>query len=86
MGVIKSKMGTIGSKMGRKFEQKRKAKWVKKRQIWSRPSNVSIRNLHAFMIHSFALGLISFSIIYLVVIHIHTSENVGTNKIKNLTI
>jgi len=24
-GVIKSKMGTIGSKMGRKFEQKRKA-------------------------------------------------------------
>jgi len=28
MGVTKSKMGTIGSKMGRKFEQKRKAKWV----------------------------------------------------------
>jgi len=27
MGVIKSKMGTIG----RKFEQKRKAKWVKKK-------------------------------------------------------
>ena len=24
--------------MGRKFEQKRKAKWVKKKQIWSRPS------------------------------------------------
>jgi len=24
-------MGTIGSKMGRKFEQKRKAKWVKKK-------------------------------------------------------
>ena len=31
MGVIKSKMGPIGSKMGRKFEQKRKAKWVKKK-------------------------------------------------------
>jgi len=30
MGVIKSKMGTIGSKMGRKFEQKRKVKWIKK--------------------------------------------------------
>ena len=38
MGVIKSKMGTIGSKMGRKFEQKRKAKWVKEKEIWSRPS------------------------------------------------
>ena len=37
MGVIK-KMGTIGSKMGRKFEQKRKAKWVKKKKIWSRPN------------------------------------------------
>jgi len=24
-------MGTIGSKMGRKFEQKRKAKWVQKK-------------------------------------------------------
>jgi len=36
MGVIKSKMGTIGSKIGRKFEQKRQAKWVKKKmQIWS---------------------------------------------------
>ena len=33
MGVIKSKMGTIGSKMGRKFEQKRKAKWVKKKEF-----------------------------------------------------
>ena len=32
MGVIKSKMGAIGSKMGRKFEQKRKAKWVKKKE------------------------------------------------------
>ena len=31
-GVIKSKMGTSGSKMGRKFEQKRKAKWVKKKE------------------------------------------------------
>ena len=30
MGVIKSKMGIIGSKMGRKFEHKRKAKWAKK--------------------------------------------------------
>jgi len=29
-GCDKSKMGTIGSKMGRKFEQKRKAKWAKK--------------------------------------------------------
>ena len=28
-GCDKSKMGTIGNKMGRKFEQKRKAKWVK---------------------------------------------------------
>ena len=38
MGVIKSKNGTTGSKMGGKFEQKRKAKWVKeKKQIWSRP-------------------------------------------------
>ena len=27
----KSKMGTIGSKMGRKFEQKTKAKWVEKK-------------------------------------------------------
>ena len=33
MGVIKSKMGTIGSKMGRKFEQKRKAKWVKENLV-----------------------------------------------------
>ena len=32
MGVIKSKMGTLGSKMGRKFEQKRKAKWVKEKE------------------------------------------------------
>jgi len=31
MGVIKSKIGTIGSKMSRKFEQKRKVKWVKKK-------------------------------------------------------
>ena len=30
MGVIKSKIGTIGSKMG-KFEQKSKAKWVSKK-------------------------------------------------------
>ena len=30
MGVVKS---TIGSKMGRKFGQKRKAKWVKKKLI-----------------------------------------------------
>jgi len=31
MGVIKVKLvATIGSKMGRKFEQKRKAKWAKK--------------------------------------------------------
>ena len=30
MSAIKSKMGTLGSKMGRKFEQKRKTKWVKK--------------------------------------------------------
>ena len=29
MGVIKIKMGKIGSK---KFEQKRKAKWVKKKE------------------------------------------------------
>ena len=29
--VIKSKMGTITSKIGRKFEQKRKAKWVKEK-------------------------------------------------------
>ena len=29
MGVIKSKIGKIRSKMGRKFEQKTKAKWVK---------------------------------------------------------
>ena len=33
MGVIKSKIGTIGSKMGRKFEQKRNAKWGKKRKF-----------------------------------------------------
>jgi len=38
MGVIKSKTGTTGSQMGRKFEQKRKAKWVKKKKIWSRPT------------------------------------------------
>ena len=30
MGVVKS---TIGSKMGRKFEQKRKAKWIKKKLV-----------------------------------------------------
>jgi len=35
--VIKGKIGTIGSKMDRKFEQKRKAKWVKEKKIWSRP-------------------------------------------------
>jgi len=33
MGVIKSKVGTIGSKIGRKFEQKRKAKWVKENRV-----------------------------------------------------
>jgi len=33
MGVIKSKMDTIGSQMGRRFEQKRKAKWVKKANL-----------------------------------------------------
>jgi len=27
---MRSKMSTIGSKMGREFEQKRKEKWVKK--------------------------------------------------------
>jgi len=33
-------MSVIKSKIGRKFEQKRKAKWVKKtKQIWSRPSD-----------------------------------------------
>ena len=31
-------MGTSGSKMGREFEQKRKAKWIKKKKIWSRPN------------------------------------------------
>ena len=31
MSVIKSKMGTIKSKIGRKLEQKRKAKWVKEK-------------------------------------------------------
>jgi len=31
MSVIKSKMGTIKSKIGRKFEQKRKTKWVKEK-------------------------------------------------------
>jgi len=41
MGVMKSKMGTIGSKMGGEFEQKRKARWVKKKKkIWSRPNPV----------------------------------------------
>jgi len=34
MGVIKSKIGTIGSKIGKEFRQKRKAKWVKKKKIW----------------------------------------------------
>jgi len=29
---MRSKMGVIKSKMGRKFEQKRKAKWVKKKR------------------------------------------------------
>jgi len=29
MSAIKSKMGKIKSKAGRKFEQKRQAKWVK---------------------------------------------------------
>ena len=33
-------MGVIKSKMGRKFEQKRKkSKMVKRKQIWSRPSD-----------------------------------------------
>jgi len=32
MGVIKCKMGTIGSKMGRKFEQKRKNKMGRKKE------------------------------------------------------
>ena len=31
MSVIKSKLGTIKSKIDRKFEQKRKAKWVKEK-------------------------------------------------------
>ena len=31
ISVIKSKMGTIKSKIRRKFKQKRKAKWVKER-------------------------------------------------------
>ena len=29
--IMISKMGTINSKIGRKFEQKRKAKWVKEK-------------------------------------------------------
>ena len=32
MGCDKKQMGTIESKMGRKFEQKRKAKWVKEKE------------------------------------------------------
>jgi len=31
MSVIESKMGTIKSKIGRKFEPKIKAKWVKEK-------------------------------------------------------
>jgi len=31
--MMRSKMGVIKSKMGRKFKQKRKAKWVKKRKF-----------------------------------------------------
>jgi len=31
ISVFKSKMGTIKSTLGRKFEQKRKAKWVKEK-------------------------------------------------------
>jgi len=31
MSVIRSKMGTTKSKIGRKFEQKRKAKWVQEK-------------------------------------------------------
>jgi len=38
-GCDKKQMGTRRSKMGRDFEQKRKAKWVKKKQIWSRPTD-----------------------------------------------
>jgi len=38
-------MGTIGSQIGRHFEQKRNTKWVKKKKkIWSRPtSNMTLR-------------------------------------------
>ena len=44
-GCDKKQNGYTGSKMGRKFEQKRKAKWVKKKKIWSRPTN------EAWLIH-----------------------------------
>ena len=39
MGVIKGKMGTTGSKRGRKFEQKRKAKWVKEKRKFGQGLN-----------------------------------------------
>jgi len=48
-GCGKKQMGTTGSKMGRKFEQKRKAKWEKK-QIWSRPSRHTVGS--AFLLPS----------------------------------
>jgi len=39
MTLDEKQNGCEKSKMGRKFEQKRKAKWVEK-QIWSRQSSV----------------------------------------------
>ena len=42
-------MGTIKSKIGRKFEQKRKAKRVKEKQIWSRPNHMVTVNYDAWL-------------------------------------
>ena len=39
MTLDEKQNGCDKSKMGRKFEQKRKAKWLKKTQIWSRPTS-----------------------------------------------
>jgi len=44
-GCDKSKMGTIGSKMGRKFEQKRKVKWMKKISQVQHPGSVHVPKL-----------------------------------------
>ena len=57
MGRLKSKMGRLKSKMGECVEQKRKAKWVEKKQILSMPNHQAVSALcyeYRYTVYKFA--------------------------------